>query len=302
MICLCDEAILVSKDVGVKMKRIGIDMAILLLLGFTPILAYSETIDVNIKGVDDGVKTNKQRDYKEAVLFAKREAIERAGVQIKSITTVKDLVLNSAYIESQAEAVLLPGYNIIDIGYQADGTYLVVLVGKVSTGTIADEGFKPPIVAVVGRFHGRDLLKYHADGRIHSKSVSWNNGITIDGDMSIYGNFPYINVEWAYDGQGEFKRSDGTYTYDKVRSVEIYVFSLPEGKHTVGTDLSYTPTLTVYAREASLVVIGYRATMNGIPVIQSISPDKKAKIDTYIRKKTGKSAYEFLRDEIPKVD
>jgi hypothetical protein len=72
-------------------------------------------------------------DYKEAVLFAKREAIERAGVQIKSIATVKDLVLNSDYIESQAEAVLLPGYNIVDMGYSVDGTYQVVLIGKVKT-------------------------------------------------------------------------------------------------------------------------------------------------------------------------
>ena len=100
-----------------------------------PCISNAETIDVHIKGVDDGVKTRKQQDYKEAVLFAKREAIERAGVKIKAITTVKDLVLYSDYIESKAEAVLLPGYNIMDIGYQQDGTYLVILVGKVKTGT-----------------------------------------------------------------------------------------------------------------------------------------------------------------------
>jgi len=38
-----------------------------------PCISNAETIDVQIKGVDDGVKTTKQRDYKEAVLFAKRE-------------------------------------------------------------------------------------------------------------------------------------------------------------------------------------------------------------------------------------
>ena len=83
----------------------------------SPVISFSEIIDAQIKGVDDGIKTSKQQDYKEAVLFAKREAIERAGVRIKSITTVKDYVLNSDYIESKAEAVLLPGYNIVDIGY-----------------------------------------------------------------------------------------------------------------------------------------------------------------------------------------
>ena len=113
------------------MSRIAYIVFFALLV--VPCISDAETIDVHIKGVDDGVKTTKQRDYKEAVLFAKREAIERAGVKIKSMTTVKDLVVNSDYIESQAEAVLLPGYNILDMGYSADGTYQVVLVGKVKT-------------------------------------------------------------------------------------------------------------------------------------------------------------------------
>jgi hypothetical protein len=104
-----------------------------------PSISLGEVIDVNIKGVDDGIKTTKQNDYKEAVLFAKREAIERAGVKMKSLTTVKDMVINSDYIESKAEAVLMPGYNIIDIGYIADGTYQIVLIGKVSTNATRKE-------------------------------------------------------------------------------------------------------------------------------------------------------------------
>ena len=113
------------------MSRIAYIVFFALLV--TPCISDAETIDVHIKGVDDGLKTTKQQDYKESVLFAKREAIERAGVKIKSMTTVKDLVVNSDYIESKAEAVLLPGYNILDMGYSADGTYQVVLVGKVKT-------------------------------------------------------------------------------------------------------------------------------------------------------------------------
>jgi len=35
----------------------------------------AETIDVNIKGVDDGVKTSRQQDYQEAVMNAKLQAI-----------------------------------------------------------------------------------------------------------------------------------------------------------------------------------------------------------------------------------
>jgi len=104
--------------------------AVLILI---PSFAFTETIDVQIKGVDDGVRTTKQKDYKEAVLFAKREAIERAGVKVKALTTAKDFVVHSDYIESKAEAVLLPGYNVVDVGYQQDGTYLVILIGKVKT-------------------------------------------------------------------------------------------------------------------------------------------------------------------------
>ena len=106
---------------------------VLILLLATPCISTANVIDVQIKGVDDGVKTNKQQDYNEAVLFAKREAIERAGVEVKALTTAKDFVIHSDYIESKAEAVLLPGYNVVDVGYQKDGTYLVILIGKVKT-------------------------------------------------------------------------------------------------------------------------------------------------------------------------
>lgn len=90
-------------------------------------------ISIHIKGLDDGVKTTKQNDFKEATLFAKREAIERAGVEIKSLTTVKDLVLQQDYIESKSEGILLPGYEVVDVGYDEDGTYNVVLIGKIKS-------------------------------------------------------------------------------------------------------------------------------------------------------------------------
>jgi hypothetical protein len=103
-----------------------------MILLMVPCLSDAETIDVQIKGIDDGIKTTKGQDYMEAVLFAKREAIERAGVKIKALTTVQDLMVNSDYIESKAEGVILPGYNILDIGYTEGGTYQVVLVGKIA--------------------------------------------------------------------------------------------------------------------------------------------------------------------------
>lgn len=142
---------------------------VLIALLIAPCISIAGTIDVNIKGVDDGVKTTKQQDYKETVLFAKREAIERAGVKVKALTTAKDFVVQSDYIESQAEAVLLPGYNIIDVGYQTDGTYLVIIIGKVKTST-PDLNSK-----VVGR--DGSFIKY-ANGVVYDKKtgLEWYAG------------------------------------------------------------------------------------------------------------------------------
>jgi hypothetical protein len=132
------------------------------VLILTPSFAFTETIDVQIKGVDDGVRTTKQRDYKEAVLFAKREAVERAGVKVKALTTAKYFVIHSDYIELIAEAVLLPGYNVVDVGYQTDGTYSVILIGKVKTST-PDLNSK-----VVGR--DGSFIKY-ANGVVYDKNT-----------------------------------------------------------------------------------------------------------------------------------
>ena len=86
---------------------------VFVLLFVMPSLCKAESIDVLIKGMDDGVKTNKQQDYKEAVTNAKLQSIERAGV---------------------AEAILLPGFQVLDMGYQTDGSYQIVLSGKIQTG------------------------------------------------------------------------------------------------------------------------------------------------------------------------
>ncbi len=91
----------------------------------------ADTLTVAIKGLDDGHRTTRQKDYQEALLDAQRQAIEQAGVRIESRTTVQNAQLQSDFIESQAKAVLLPGFQVIDIGYTADGTYQVVLSGRI---------------------------------------------------------------------------------------------------------------------------------------------------------------------------
>lgn len=116
------------------MKKILISIISIFLFFSFPLQVFSETIEVLIKGVDDGKKTTKQHDYMEALMNAKLQAIERAGVEIQSITKVENFQLKYDLVESKAKAVLLPGFQVEDMGYQIDGTYQVVLSGKIQVG------------------------------------------------------------------------------------------------------------------------------------------------------------------------
>ncbi|MDP8205289.1 MAG: formylglycine-generating enzyme family protein [Candidatus Electryonea clarkiae] len=100
-----------------------------LILAFT---AYGQ-VEVTVEGISDGYKNSQQRDRDEAILDAKLKAIERAGVSIEAVTVMENFKLKSDWVESKAKAVILPGFNIIDVGYGADGLYHVVLSGKVSS-------------------------------------------------------------------------------------------------------------------------------------------------------------------------
>lgn len=116
-------------------------VAVLGMLLLVPTLVSAETIDVTIKGVDDGVRSNKQQDYEEALLHAKLQAIERAGVEIESITRIVNFQTKLQQVETKAKAVLLPGFQVIDIGYTEDGTYQVVLIGQISSGVPSDSAY-----------------------------------------------------------------------------------------------------------------------------------------------------------------
>jgi hypothetical protein len=100
------------------------------LILFCASSGITETIDVNIKGVDDGVRTGRQQDYREAVMHARLQAIELAGASIESIMRMAKFQLKYDAAESKSNTILLPGFQIIDIGYAVNGTYQVVLVGK----------------------------------------------------------------------------------------------------------------------------------------------------------------------------
>jgi hypothetical protein len=165
---------------GIIMKIV---FSVLLFLFSIASIASAEVIDVNIKGVDDGIKTSRQQDYQEAVMNAKLQAIERAGASIKSITKVVNFQLKYDAVESQSKAILLPGFHVVDIGYLADGTYQVMLIGKIQTS----EQAKPivgqqPTATTVGET-GRD-------GRF----IAYNNGTVLD---------TRTNLMWAAKDNGQ---------------------------------------------------------------------------------------------------
>jgi hypothetical protein len=95
-------------------------------------LPFSQTIiDISVKGISNGKNDGAQKDREEAIIDAKRQACEKAGLAIDSKTTVNNFTVLNDYVETQSKGVLLPGFQIVDIGYVADGTYQVVLSGKV---------------------------------------------------------------------------------------------------------------------------------------------------------------------------
>ncbi|MCX5816232.1 MAG: hypothetical protein NTX75_08325 [Proteobacteria bacterium] len=95
----------------------------------------AKSVDVLIKGYSPGGKS-RQQDYQEALLNAKLQAIERAGIDISSYTKVENFVVTHDLIESKAQAVLEPGFQVIDMGYQSDGSFLVILSGRVTTSKV----------------------------------------------------------------------------------------------------------------------------------------------------------------------
>lgn len=108
-----------------------------LLIVSTINLQAQEIIDVGVRGISDVTRDGAQKDRQEAILDAKRQACERAGLKIEATTTVENFQTMYDYVETQAESVLLPGFQIIDNGYGEDGTYSVVLLGKVQTAAAA---------------------------------------------------------------------------------------------------------------------------------------------------------------------
>jgi hypothetical protein len=105
--------------------------AISLTMVFVGFLQAQEILDIMVKGISDAQNDGAQKDRMEAIMDAKLQACEKAGVAINAKTTVENFQTVYDLVESKSEAVLLPGYQLMDVGYTADGTFQVVLSGKI---------------------------------------------------------------------------------------------------------------------------------------------------------------------------
>ncbi len=108
---------------------------LVILLFITASVFAQEIIDISVKGISNTKNDGPQQDRLEAIMDAKRQACEKAGMTIESKTKVENFEVAYDYIETQAETVLLPGFQLIEIGYVQDGTYQVVLTGRIKVLT-----------------------------------------------------------------------------------------------------------------------------------------------------------------------
>ena len=120
---------------------------------------------------------------------AKRQACEKAGISIESTTTVENFQMVYDLVESQAAAVLLPGFQIIDNGYGEDGTYSVVLIGQVKTATAASSD-QASFTIIVWFYESEDALEqsYQLLDQLYKWLLRAYGEFTLDGaPPSIHG-------------------------------------------------------------------------------------------------------------------
>ncbi|MBW2991761.1 tetratricopeptide repeat protein [Candidatus Woesearchaeota archaeon] len=98
----------------------------------------SDIIEVRVDGYSFGQKG--PSNLEEATVDAYRKAIEKGtGMSIASFTTVENFMLKKDQITSKAKGLLVPGFEVVEIGYGPEdsnqiwnnGVYKVTLIGKV---------------------------------------------------------------------------------------------------------------------------------------------------------------------------
>jgi len=163
---------------------------------FVQDIIAQDIIDISVKGISDSNKEGAQKDRQEAIMDAKRQACEKAGVQLKSTTTVENFQTIFDYIESKSEAVLLPGFQIIDIGYVADGTYQVVLSGKIKV--VKEEKISTKEIRYAKSLFDRQ--KFNECQKILEKYI---NSKDVEVDEKLKEESLYYYIKWGFSFNAE---------------------------------------------------------------------------------------------------
>jgi hypothetical protein len=175
-------------------------------------LCAQEIIDISVKGISNSKNDGAQIDRQEAIMDAKRQACEKSGVRLQSQTNVENFQVTFDYIESKAEAVLMPGFNIIDIGYTADGTYQVVLAGKVK---VVNENDQDEHISAKELRYAKTL---HDNGELTESSKLLEKYINSEDEKvseALKEEAHYLYIKWGY-------------SFDTERDVEKYAAFYPE--------------------------------------------------------------------------
>lgn len=111
-----------------------------------------------------------------------------------AVTQMENFTLKRDWVESKAKALILPGFQILDMGYQLDGSYQVVLAGKVQVGT--DRGkLWGKLRSEAQRFPNfKDAFaawKQTFPGSVDNQYVNNENGTVLDLKTGLMWHFSY---------------------------------------------------------------------------------------------------------------
>jgi hypothetical protein len=245
--------------------------SLLYLLILCSALPAQDVIDITVKGISDSENNGAQKDRQEAIMDAKRQACEKSGVRLKSQTNVENFQTTFDYIESKAEAVLLPGFNVIDIGYTADGTYQVVLSGKVK---VVNEDEQDEAVSAKELRYAKTLFdkgEYYQSSQLLEKYI---NSKEDDVSEALKEEAYYLYIKWGY-------------SFDIGRDVEKYAAFYPQSDK--------VETLQQFAEFAKNKQIEYKKTFT---ITDDDWQNTEVKVDneTYQKKKNIVSETLIIKD------
>ncbi|MEJ2544698.1 MAG: hypothetical protein P8Y99_11580, partial [Calditrichaceae bacterium] len=179
----------------------------------------------------------------EAIMDAKRQACEKAGMTIESKTKVENFEVAYDYIETQAETVLLPGFQLIEIGYVQDGTFQVVLTGKIKVL----EGEEP--ISNKELRYAKSLRDRGKHAECEAILKKYIDGEDKEASEELKEEAFYYFIKWGYawDTQESVHKFGAYYPDSKYLSNKTYQSSANDWQpaELQHNDITYTKKITV---------------------------------------------------------